>query len=318
MDIESHIQIPAADGYQLGANLYYSDESHFPETVAIVNCATGVKASYYSRYARFLAAHGYLAITYDYRGIGESRPASLRHLQATKCDWGSKDFEGVMQWVMKNFPDARIVVVGHSIGGVMPGFSASNWRIDRMLTVGAQYAYWKDYAKHVRYRMFIKWHVLMPLLTTLVGYFPGRTIGWLEDLPSGVAYEWAFRGAALKAAAPSFLGRSDQADGIDDAVKYFSQLRCPLMAYSITDDEFGTPEAILRLLSYYKSSDRTHVVVTPDEFQLSKIGHFAFFHDRFSATLWMESLTWLNTGKINRRAAHFLPSTDPQPVFKAA
>lgn len=297
---ESPIRIPAADDYPLGASLYYSDELQVPQTVAIINCATGVKASYYARYARFLAAHGYLAITYDYRGIGASRPSSLRKLKATKFDWGSKDFEGVMQWVTMNFPDSRIVVIGHSIGGVLPGFSTSNGRIDRMLTVAAQFAYWRDYAKHARYRMLLKWHVLMPLATMLAGFFPGRRLGWLEDLPAGVAYEWAFRRAALHTAS----------DG-SDAARLFPQLRCPVLAYSITDDDFGTPAAVLRLLRYYRGSDRTHVVVTPGEFALSGIGHFAFFHDRFSRTLWQESLAWLNTGAVPRHAAHFLPSELP-------
>ena len=309
LHIESPIHIPAADAYPLGATLFYSDAAHVPQTVAIINCATGVKASYYARYARFLAAHGYLAITYDYRGIGASRPASLRRLRATKFDWGSMDFEGIMQWAIKNFPDARIVVVGHSIGGVLPGFSASNWRIDRMLTVAAQFAYWQDYAERARYRMLLKWHVVMPLATALTGFFPGRRLGWLEDLPSGVAYEWAFRRAAL---APYNADDPPESAAKQRGVtRYFPQLRCPLLAYSITDDDFGTPAAVLRLLRYYRGSDRTHVVVSPGEFALPAIGHFAFFHDRFSRNLWPESLAWLNTGSMPRHAADFLPSELP-------
>ncbi|SFA85874.1 Predicted alpha/beta hydrolase [Collimonas sp. OK607] len=306
--IESPIQIPATDGYPLGACLYYSDALHLPQTVAIINCATGVKAAYYARYAKFLAAHGYLAIAYDYRGIGASRPASLRQLRATKFDWGSKDFEGIMLWVIKNFADAKIVVVGHSIGGVLPGFSASNWRIDRLLTVGAQFAYWQDYAEHARYQMLLKWHVLMPLATTLAGFFPGRLLGWLEDLPAGVAYEWAFRGATLGKRSTGIFSKPVKHKERYDRTRYFRQLHCPLLAYSISDDNFGTPAAVLRLLRYYRGSDRIHVMVTPGEFALSEIGHFAFFHDRFSQNLWPESLAWLNTGNVSRQAVNFLPS----------
>jgi predicted alpha/beta hydrolase len=293
MQIESATRIAATDDYPLAATLYYSDQLQLPQRVAIINCATGVKASYYARYARFLAAHGYLAITYDYRGIGGSRPLSLRRLKARKFDWGSKDFEGIMRWVIKNFPDASIAVVGHSIGGVVPGFSASNDRIDRMLTVAAQFAYWRDYAARARYRMLLKWHVLMPLATALAGFFPGRRLGWLEDLPAGVAYEWAFRRARLE---PAGIGRR------------FAQLRCPLLAYSISDDDFGTPAAVLRLLRHYRGSERTHVVVEPEELALTEIGHFAFFHDRFSDNLWLESLAWLDSGTVAREAADFLPA----------
>lgn len=302
---ESHVHIPAADGYALAATVYGTGDPAPPGIVAIINCATGVKASYYSRYARFLAAHGLTAIGYDYRGIGASRPGSMRRLNASKSDWGSKDFEGVLRWAAERYPGARIVVAAHSIGGVIPGFSASIARIDRMLTVAAQFAYWRDYAHPQRARMFLKWHMFMPALTFLLGYFPGRRLGWLEDLPAGVAYEWAFRGAALEGAR-----HRDRARGGGGAAPplHFAELQCPMLAYSIADDPYGTPEAILRLLAYYSGSDRVHVAVRPQDLGLAQIGHFTFFHDRFKDTLWRESLAWLKDGIVARAAAHTLPA----------
>jgi len=295
MHIESNIHIPATDGYSLGATLYYADDSPRPERLAIINCATGVKAAYYARYARFLADHGYLALTWDYRGIGASRPASLRKLKAGKFDWGNKDFEGILQWAANNFPDSELHVVGHSIGGVMPGYAPSSWRIDRMLIVGAQFAYWRDYAQASRRKMLLKWHVAMPLLTTLLGYFPGSALGWLEDLPAGVAYEWAFRRARL-----------EHPDA--DRVQYFPLLGCPTLAYTISDDPFGTPAAVTRLLDYYINSDRTLVSLTPGDLHLKQIGHFSFFHDRFRDSLWMETLQWLDSCLHRRRELQHWPA----------
>jgi len=304
MSLDANILIPAADGYLLGATIYGAHENGRSASVVIVNCATGVKASYYSRYARFLASHGHIAITYDYRGIGASRHASLRKFKASKFDWGSKDFDGVLQWAVRKFPSAKIAVVGHSIGGAVPGFSASNSRIDRMLTVGAQFAYWKDYALRARYSMFFKWHVFMPLVTLLLGYFPGRRLGWLEDLPAGVAYEWAFRKATLGETPPGQVDLPGAGRGATEPTRYFPALRCPMLAYSITDDPYGTPAAVLRLLAYYTGCDRSHVVVRPAELHLSEIGHFAFFHERFRDTLWRETLAWLDDGRSPRAATH--------------
>ncbi|OWT54208.1 alpha/beta hydrolase family protein [Candidimonas nitroreducens] len=297
--------IPATDGYPLGATVHRPDKSGNSSNVAIINCATGVKAAYYSRYARFLAAHGYTAITYDYRGIGASRPESLRKLQASKFDWGNKDFAGVLNWAAREFPAARIAVVGHSIGGVVPGFSASSARIDRMLTVGAQFAYWKDYAPRARYPMFLKWHIFMPLVTRLMGYFPGRRLGWLEDLPAGVAYEWAFRKATL-GAEPGGSANAHALAPDTDPARYFPTLRCPMLAYSITDDPYATPAAVRRLLAYYTGCERSYVLVRPEELHLPSIGHFAFFHDRFRDTLWRETLAWLDGGPAPRAVVqHF-------------
>lgn len=306
MHIESVIQLQATDGYPLGATLYYPDATPLRQQLAIINCATGVKAAYYARYARFLAQHGYLVLSWDYRGIGASRPAFLRHLKASKFDWGSKDFEGVLQWAGNNFPDSEIHVIAHSIGGVMPGYAASAWRIDRLLLVGAQFAWWRDYAPAARARMFWKWHVAMPLLTALFGYFPGHRLGWLEDLPAGVAREWARRSSRLE---------HPQAE----RVRHFPLLGCATLAYTISDDPFGTPAAVTRLLAYYRNSARTLVSLTPAELHLQEIGHFSFFHDRLRATLWPETLQWLQHGNNPRHPRHVLqhwPAARP-PVAAA-
>src|SRR3546814_10982431 len=95
-------------------------------------------------------------------------------------------------------------------------------RCSAVLTVGAQYAYWRDYASSARLRHIIKWHIAMPALTAMLGYFPGSQLGWLEDLPAGVAYEWAFRRARVEHSFPAaertevlrrlsaFRGRSEE------------------------------------------------------------------------------------------------------------
>jgi predicted alpha/beta hydrolase len=72
--------------------------------VVIINPATSVRRSYYSRFAAFLCTHGFSVITYDYRGIVGSRPEFLRCLQAGWLDWGRLDFEAVLQMAFSTFP----------------------------------------------------------------------------------------------------------------------------------------------------------------------------------------------------------------------
>lgn len=76
-------------------------------------------------------------------------------------------------------------VVAHSIGGVLVGLAPSNHLIDRVFTMGAQFAHWRDYASHKRLGMLIKWHAVMPAFTAILGYFPGGMLGWMEDTPRG-------------------------------------------------------------------------------------------------------------------------------------
>ena len=88
----------------------------------------------------FLFQHGYDVIAYDYRGVGESRPAALRGFAATWLDWGRLDFEAVLRYAAHTLEGRSIDVVAHSIGGFVVGLAPSNHlirRVDRVLMPGA-------------------------------------------------------------------------------------------------------------------------------------------------------------------------------------
>lgn len=253
----------------------------------VVNAATGVRARYYHYFARFLAEHGFVVLTYDYRGIGLSRPGRLRGCGFRWRDWGERDFEAALD-VAEKLGDGPVAVVGHSIGGFLPGFAANAARIDRMLTVGAQYAYWRDYAARDRLRLFFKWHLAMPALTALFGYFPGARLGWLEDLPAGVANEWSFRRARMELSYPS---RERQA-----ILNSFAAVTAPILAIAATDDELATVAAIRRALRYYRRAPATEVLVSPADLDMDRLGHFDLFHVRHASGFWIDALLWLRDG----------------------
>lgn len=129
--------------------------------------------------------------TFDYRGIGRSRPPSLQGFNASWFDWGQLDYEAIFRYADQSFP-GPVDVVAHSIGGFIFGLATSSRNVRRAITVGAQYAFAPDYAPEARLGMIAKWHLLMPLLTLPFGFFPGKRLGWLEDTPKGVVYNWAF------------------------------------------------------------------------------------------------------------------------------
>ncbi|WP_319772624.1 alpha/beta fold hydrolase [Breoghania sp.] len=281
------VSIACSDGVSLGGHVWHGDAPG-PHGCVIINNATGVLAKYYHRYARFLAERGFDVLTYDYRGIGASRPANLAACKFRWRDWGALDFEAAIHFMRRRFPGTPIKVVGHSVGGYLPGLAPSAAQLDRMLTVGAQYAWFGDYARNHRVAMFLKWHVIMPLLTAIVGYFPGKRLGWLEDLPAGVAYEWSFR-------RPRFEVAYDIAER-SEVLSRIGSVTAPILALSMSDDEFGTPEAIGRTLSYYKNAKRTLVCLNPKDVGQEKVGHFNLFHDSHSSGFWLDTLVWLRGG----------------------
>ncbi len=298
--IEPHpVRIQAADGYPLAAQHWVPRD--VPVGVVVINCATAVKVGYYHRFARFLSEHGYAAVTYDYRGIGGSRQGSLRGSDISWRHWGQLDCEGALRWARRSQAGVPLYVVGHSFGGFAPGLADSNSVITRVLTVGAQYAYWRDYEAGARARMVLRWHVFMPLLTALLGYFPGRTLGWLEDVPPGVARDWAFQRERFEDGLRR--RRSDPGpEQIDAILAAFRSLTAPLLAISVTDDPYGTVAATERALGYFPCAPRAHVRIAPEAIGHPAIGHFGFFHDRFRDSLWLEALRWLRDGELSRPA----------------
>lgn len=288
-------QLRADDGVPLGGFIWRQAAPGRP--VVVIAAATSVRCRYYARFADYLFAEGFNVITFDYRGIGESRPARLRGFKADWVDWGERDLEAALVFARSEFPNAPLDVVGHSIGGFAIGLAPSSAGLRRILTVGAQYAYWRDYAAPQRRRMLLKWHVAMPLLTLLCGYFPAKRLGWMEDTPAGVARDWSRMRARFEdSVRPGLFVAGDRE--ADVLRRRFRQVRAPILAVGLDDDPHGTAEAMERLLAYFSASRRTHLRIAPEEMGHCAIGHFAFFHDRFRESLWPIALSWLRTGAL--------------------
>ena len=283
---------PAADGFALGGFTWRHATADRSRAVVIINAATSVRCRHYSRFAEYLCAHGFDVITYDYRGIGESRPTSMKNLDASWSDWGHLDFEAMLKHAQREFPGQPIDVVGHSFGGCAAGLASSGPLIRRLVTVGAQFAYWRDYTPDLRWRMFGKWHVVMPLVTWFCGYFPGKRLGWLEDTPAGVVRDWS-RSAPRFEQCPSGRVLAAKVGQLPFAV-----VTAKTLAISLSDDPYGTVAAIERLLGYFSRSANTHLRIDPQDIGEQQVGHFGFFRSPYQATLWPIALSWLQHGEL--------------------
>lgn len=296
--IDPTLRIPALDGFELAATLHAPEGSGAEGTVVLINSATAVKRGYYDSYARHLAADGFTVLAWDYRGIGGSRPPRLAGFEARMLDWGRKDLGGVLEWIGLHLRPRKLLVVGHSAGGQIVGLTDGNWRIDGLLAVGSQSGWWGHWPVPERYRMALRWY-LVPVITRLFGYLPGA-LGTKEDLPAGVAREWARWGRS-----PGYLF----ADGLLDG---FARFRGPLLAYSFSDDAYAPAPAVESLLDAYSSADVTRRHLTPADVGVSEIGHFGFFRERFRDTLWRESVAWLRRQEQSAGRAPRRPHEAPE------
>lgn len=277
-------KITCEDGFVLNAFVYVSDSANTKKKVLIINSATAVSQELYRNYALFMAKMGFEVITFDYRGIAGSRPKQLRGFQASFTEWGEKDVSAVLNYAKKNYPDCSILVLGHSIGGTLIGMTSYASKIDGIINIGAQTAYFKDWGRSAR-RLYAMWHVLFPGLTKVIGYFPGKRLGLLEDIPKGVVDQWHARRKN-----PDMVAQLGE-NGIQ---VYYNQFKGKLLTLVIADDPIGTLPAILRIHDIFTNADKVLETVHPRDIGVTKIGHFGFFSRKFKTSLWEKTAVWFD------------------------
>ena len=302
----------ASDKYPLAARLWADTDCPSPVVAALINAGAGIGLRYYERFAQFLAGAGVPTLVYDYRGIGQSRPKSLRQFPASVEDWGSKDCAAALYWLAQAYPGAKRLVIGHSVGGFVTGFVTNGPMIDRMLLVGAHTGYWRDYAPMARPGLYLLWHAAMPVLTRLVGYFPGRMLHLVEDLPAGVALEWGNRRHPDFWLDRDIFGRRRRSTlWQESALCRFKSVHAETLAIRFTDDVFATAMATNRVLRLYQNCPATELVFSPADAGQRRIGHFGFFRSRFRDTLWMRVAEWLQEPQREQGAADLSDPTPP-------
>ena len=272
----------ASDGYELAVTRFPAEGRAW----ATLLCAgaMGVRQDFYAPFARFLAQHGVHVLTFDYRGMGWSRRGNLGGFPATVTDWTDKDFNAMLGEARKAASDLPLMLLGHSLGGQIFGAAPDNAGVRASLHVTAGSG-WYRFNERMRFQVRLIWFVLMPLLTPLFGYFPGKTLRIVGDLPKGVARQW--RRWCLS---PDYL--LSEGEGVRAA---FARVHAPIRSYSFTDDALITQRAIDSLHDFYVNARVTRRHVSPADLGAKSIGHFGFFSERHRDTLWQEALDWLRS-----------------------
>jgi predicted alpha/beta hydrolase len=62
-----------------------------PAGAVLMVCAMGVPQTFYRSFCEWLAQHGLVVMTFDYRGMGQSRTTALRRVEATVLTWAEQD-----------------------------------------------------------------------------------------------------------------------------------------------------------------------------------------------------------------------------------
>jgi predicted alpha/beta hydrolase len=266
-------------GFNGGASLVLRtfEPSAAPLASIVIPCAMGVAQKFYGHFAEWLATQGYLAITFDYRGVGLSAPRSLRGFHINIVDWARQDCAAIIDFAKARLPGAPLYWVGHSLGGQLLGLIPNRHHIDRVITVATGSGYWRDMVWRTRGVVWWLWFVVVPVSLRLLGYFPGKRLRKVGNLPSGVMAQW--RRWCLS---PEYLASVEG----EEVRAAYAAVRTPMLSLSFTDDEMMSDRSIHILHGLYVSAPVEYRRIAPSDIGARHIGHFGFFHPQFERTLW--------------------------------
>lgn len=270
----------AADGFDLAVTRFPAEGKAW--ATALLASAMGVRQDFYEPLARFLAENGVHTLTFDYRGMGSSRRGGLRGFRADITTWAQCDLDAMLREARAVAPHLPALALGHSLGGQLFGAVAEGARLDAFVTVTAGSG-WYRHNDRMPLQVRLFWFVAIPLLTPLFGYFPGKRLRMVGDLPAGVARQWRRWGTH-----PGYLLCEGEA-----MRRAFDAVTAPVLGLSFADDHIITRPAIEELHAFYRNArvERRHLA--PAQAGRSRIGHFGFFSPESRDNLWRDVLAWL-------------------------
>lgn len=282
--MQTRENILTKDGQEIVATIFRPEQ--IVSKVLIIGSDITTSQKTYEKFALHIASRKCAVYTFDYRGVGLSLTRELKSFHASMNQWGFMDLDAVILHARRNFPKLEIVFLAHGTSGQLLGLSPASQYLDSAIFINTALTcrrYWPWFS-----RIKISLHKLIrPVLSTVLGYFPGSILGFNQDLPSGVTLElhdWCSNPNGLF----DFFPDSN-----------FRRIQIPILVYSFSDDWFAPEIAVKTLLNHYAQARISWLHLSPDDVGRRKIGHSGFFHKKSKQTFWEEIVQWMSLpGKV--------------------
>lgn len=269
------VDVTTADHTPIAARFHAPPAATARGAVLLVP-AMGVPQSFYGAFATWLVAQGFHVATFDFRGSGASLRGPLRAVDADIVTWAEQDTQAVLSALAARAPGLPITWIGHSLGGQIIPFVKDRGGVAKIVTIATGSGYWRQNAAPLRRKVWLFWFVAAPIATPLFGYFPGKALRMVGDLPRNVLRQWR-----------RWCLDPEYALGDGEAVRaLFASVTTPITSFSFTDDEMMSEQNTASLHGFFTSAPRTLRRLSPSEIGVPRIGHFGFFREAMRQPLW--------------------------------
>ncbi len=170
------------------------------------------------------------------------------------------------------------MLVGHSMGAQLVGFTANNNHLKAVIGIATSTGtWWKMKLPHMFASMLL-WYVIHPVLTPIFGYAPLRSLGIMEDLPKRVIKQWrAWCKSEFYFA--DHIGKTIPMDS-------FYPLKVPLIVHYFKDDPIATDKTVTDFTAIYRGTRTRMIKHRAKDYYQKKVGHFRMFHSDFEKSFW--------------------------------
>lgn len=268
------ISILTKDNYSLSAHLFEPEISN--NKVLLINSATGVRQQVYFSFAKYFAEHGYTVITYDYRGIGLSKPKKMKNFCSSMTIWGSVDYNALTDYIQERYIDYQKFCLGHSVGALILGMNEGSSIFEKFIFAATQKSYLGNLNLRTKIQGYLGFGLVLPVSTWFFGYFPAHRFGLGESLPKGNAFDWR----------TLLLDEKSTNKVLEKSKDISKELTQGVFVFWADDDPWLNKTGVTALLDEtYPNMKPTYRLIKSVESPKKEVGHINFFRS-YNQPLW--------------------------------
>jgi len=255
---KAELQFVSIDGFRNYLNVFQPFFTRNAQVIIIMP-ALGVKAKFYEPLAYALKEKGFIVVTADLRGTGNSsinpKKRNFGYHEMLIYDWPI-----IIEKVNKHFPNNKIYLLGHSLGGQLNMLYSSQYSqlISGLILVASCSVHYKGWNFPLNIGVLLATQTAR-LLVKILGYFPGKKIGFAGTEAKNLILDWAYNART---------GKYKLLNSKTDFENSFPNIKLPVLAISFEHDKLAPLNAVKLLTAkmqnasvkyfHYKQDDLDH------------------------------------------------------------
>ncbi len=240
------------------------------QEVIIITAAIAINPKYYKAFAKHIRNDKKLVIIVNFRGTGLNA-SHLKNKSITFTDWATEDLNCLIAGIKKNYPDANIHCIGHSMGGFVFGMCPNLSLVSKITLINVPTGALREFKFHLKVKISFYAYILVPFFSAFFKCANFKIIGLGENMPLGVVKQ--------------FINWVKNDDFFNGAVEQHENMhhlfRGKLISVCVLDDSMADLKRIKKYGDYFAHASSIKILtINPSDYQLKSIGHIGFFKHR--------------------------------------